>query len=203
MKELGEFINAMTVRLAQGLGLKASDQQQLVQWKQKLEQAKADNVDALDQLKEEIARIEQRIRQKKLKYDQAHGLTQKMIGREIEQVFRELDRKEKQAEITLSGIEANALALDKVGELERAMERGVTEGQLDAIAVQLEGTLGEVMQADNALKDLEQVGYKAPEEAAVDVEKRMGELEGVKQGEKGLSAGTLSRLKELEKESEG
>jgi hypothetical protein len=203
MSEFSDFFSTVTNRLAHGLGLKASDKQQLTQWKAHLAQSKADNHDALEKLKEEIQQVEQRIRLKKTKFDQAHGLTQKMIGREIEQVFRELDRKEKQADIVLSGIEANSLALDKVGELERALERGFKEGQLDAIAVQLEDTFAEVQQADNALKDLEKVGYRAPETASVDVEQRTRELEGTKPAKAALSEATLARLKQLEPASEG
>jgi hypothetical protein len=203
MKELSEFLGAISQRLAAGLGAKASDKQQVAQWKSHLAQAKADNVDGLERLKEEIAQVEQRIRLKKTKFDQAHGLTQKMIGKEIEQVFRELDRKEKQADIALASIDANALAMDKLAELERALERGLKDEQLDAIAVQLEDTFAEVQQADNALKDLEKVGYRAPEAATVDVSSRMRELEGAKPEAAGLSGATLERLKQMERETEG
>ena len=203
MNEFSEFLSTVGNRLAHGLGLKASEKQQLAQWKSGLAQSKADNADSLERLKEEIEQIEQRARQKKTKFDQAHGLTQKMIGREIEQVFRELDRKEKQAEIVLSGLDANSLALDKIAELERALQRGIKEGELDDIAVQLETTFAEVQQVDKALKDLEKVNYQGPETATVDVEERIRGLEGTQRAAATISAATLARLKQLEQDAEG
>jgi predicted house-cleaning noncanonical NTP pyrophosphatase (MazG superfamily) len=202
MEKFSDFVSAITVRVAQGVGLKPTERQELARWRQKFAQDKADNQDRLDALKEEIHVIEARALQLKAKFDKAHGLVQQTIGREIEQAFRELDRKEKQAGIILNSIEANSIAFDKSKELEDAVARGLKEEHLDLLATKLEDTLADVKQAEEALAELQGIEYAEPGRPRVDVKKRTAELAAGRQPAPPLSAATMERLKQLEKDVE-
>ena len=205
MKNLGELIGEWVSWLAKGLGLQSSESDRLKQRKAEFIRNRNANQDSLASLKDEIRQIEERIRLLKVRYDAAHGLVQKTIGQEIEQAFRELDRKESQAALILRNLETISTTVDKMRELEEAGKRGVDEEHLDKIAVQLEEAFAAVKQADAALEGLTEVKYEARARETMDLDRRLGELsgsKGPKKSEPGLSGATLERLKHLEKETD-
>ena len=205
MENFSDFVSSLTSKLAEGLKLKPNEKERLQQFKEKFVQGRNDNQDSLETLKDDIRQIEARIKMKKAKYDAAHGLVKKTIGQEIEQAFRELDRKEAQAALILRNIEVTSVTLDKIRELEEAANRGVKEEHLDEIAVQLEEAYADTRQTDKALQDLEGVQYETREKESMDIDKRLGELSATqepKKSEAGLSNATMERLKQLEKETE-
>jgi len=202
MDNLAELAGSLAARLAQGLGLKPSEVQRLKAHAANLEQNQRDTQDRWEALKEEIRRVEARLMKKKGEYEAAHGLVQKMVGEEIEQLFAQLDRKTDQMRLVSRNASAIAMTLDKLRELEHASADGVKEGQLDDITDRLEGAVAELQQADTALSDLERVGYKGREQARPDLERRLSEIEGARSPAAPLSSGTIERLKQLEKEME-
>lgn len=204
MENFSEFVSGLASKLAEGLKLKPTDKERLRQFKEKFTQDRDDHQDSLEALKDVIVEIEAQIKRKKAKYDDAHGLVKKTIGQEIEQAFRELDRKEAQGKLILRNIEVTSVTLDKIRELEEAANRGVKESDLDGIAVQLEEAFDDAKQTDEALRDLEGVNYKGLEKEPMDIDRRLGELSGSKEPKKsetGLSDSTMERLKQLEKET--
>lgn len=203
MEHFNDLLSSIASRLRQGLGLQPSDQRQLDAWKAKYAQDKADNQDRLESVKDEVRQLEARILQKKAKFDQSHGPVQKILGAEIEQAFRELDRKEKQVKIIVDGIEAVSIALDKVKELEHAKAHRLEEGELDQAAILAEDAIEENKQVLDALKDLQKLEQGGLETEPVDVKKRMRQMTGAAERDTGLSEKTLERLKQLEKQTEG
>jgi hypothetical protein len=203
MEHFNDLLSSIASRLRQGLGLQPSEQRQLEAWKAKYAQDKADNQDRLESVKDEVRQLEARILQKKAKFDQSHGPVQKILGAEIEQAFRELDRKEKQVKIIVDGIEAVSIALDKIKELEHAKAHRLKEGELDQAAVLAEDAIEENKQVLDALKDLQKLEHGGLETEPVDVEKRMRQMTGAAERDTGLSEKTLERLKQLEKQTEG
>ena len=205
MENFSEFVGGLTSKLAKGLKLVPTEQGRLAQFKATFLQNRAENQDSLEALKDEIHQVEDLIKLKKARYDAAHGLVQKTIGQEIEQAFRELDRKESQGALILRNLETTSVTLDKIRELEEAGKGGVDEQHLDEIAVRLEDAFAEVKQADAALEGLTEVKYEARARETMDLDRRLGELsgsKGPKKSEPGLSDATLERLKKLEKETD-
>jgi hypothetical protein len=203
MEHFNDLLGSIASRLKRGLGLEPSDQQKLEAWKAKYAQDKADNHDRLESVKDEVRQLEARILQKKARFEQAHGPLRKILGAEIEQAFRELDRKERQVRIIVDSIEAISIALDKIKELEHAKARHLKEGELDQAAILTEDTIEENKQAVEALKGLQDLEHGALETEPVDVEQRLGQLAGPPEKDAGLSEKTLERLKQLQKQTEG
>ena len=203
MENFNDLIGSIASRLKRGLGLKPSDEKQLAAWRTKYSQDKADNQDRLESVKDEVRQLEARILQKNAKLEQSHGPLQKIIGAEIEQAFRELDRKEKQVRIIMDSIEAVSIALDKVKELEHAIARHLKGDDLDKVSTLTEDIIDENKQAVSALEDLRRLEHGGLETEPVDVERRLRELTSPAEKETGLSEATRERLKQLEKQTEG
>jgi len=200
MGTFNETIGAILSQLAEWLGIKPSEEHRLQRMEDRLAVAKADNVDRLEGIKEEIRVLESRARKKKREYDQAHGDTKRIVVGEIERVFRELDRLHGREKIISSNIEKTSIAQAKLGELRAARAQGVAEDELDAIAVDLQEAFEELKVSDRTARDLERVEYEAPEPSRVDVESRIAEVEGSKETSLELPEEMQKRLKELEAE---
>jgi chromosome segregation ATPase len=204
MENLKELLGSFTSRLAEGIGLKPTDQQELKAWAQKFETHLKENEDRLEDLKEEIRKIEARIMQLKVKLDQAHGMVKRIIGKQIEQALNDLDRKEKRSTIIFRNIDTVSLALDKIREVLEAIAGGVLdEDKIDELTERMKEGLDVLDRSDEARKELEETEYKATEEPEVDIEKRTKELAGQKDSAPYLSEAAAARLKQLEKEMEG
>jgi hypothetical protein len=198
-----DFLSSIASRLRRGLGLDPSDERQLEAWKAKYAQSKADNQDRLESVKDEVRQLEARILQKKAQFDQSRGPVRKILGVEIEQAFRELDRKEKQVSIIARSIEASAIALDKVKELEHAKAHRLTEDDLDQATILTEDAIQENKHIVDALKELQELEHGGLETEPVDVEERLRQMAGPAEEHAGLSEKTLERLKQLQKQTEG
>lgn len=200
MVNFSEVISAILSKLAQLLGIKPSESQRLELMESKLGEAKATNVDRLEDLKREIRALEARALQKKREWVQAKGESRRIIAGEIERTFRDLDRLHGRERIISSNIDKLSLALSKIKELSVARAQGVEEGQLDELAVELQDVFADLKASDRAAKDLEQEKYEPLETSHIDVEERIAEVEGHKEAPSGLSEKTLRRLKQLEGE---
>ncbi|MEW6078709.1 MAG: hypothetical protein AB1724_12910 [Thermodesulfobacteriota bacterium] len=198
MGKLNENLSAVLAKIAASLGMKPSQAKHLELMEQKLSAARAGNMDQLETLKDEIRRLENRAVQKKKESDAARGDIKRMLIREIEQTFRDLDRLKGRETIITANVDRISLALAKVHELVAAQSSGIQEGQLDDIALDLQGMFGQLKASDREARDLERESYEGPERAAMDVSQRVGELEGTKETSAELSESTLQRLKELE-----
>ena len=199
-------LNDVVARLLEMLGLKKSQADKYAAMEKKLRAKKASNVDRLEGLKELICSLENKARQKKKEYDAATGDTKRIIGGEIERIFKELDNTRNRESIIGSNINKVALAISKIQELQDAVDRGVEQDDLDELAVELEDIIGEMKDTDRAAEDLEDVKYREPEKKSIDIEDRMADLEGEKEPEKQeeetLSESSAQRLRELAEEDE-
>jgi len=198
MSKLTETLSSILEKIAEWLGIKPSQAKRLELLEQELNAARAANADKLEALKDEIRSLEHRALQKKKEADTARGDVKRLIIREIEQIFRDLDRLRERETVLTANLERISLAISKVRVLVDAEESGMKEGQLDDIALDLQEVFAQLKASDREARDLENVRYEPLERATVDVSQRVGELEGAKETSAELSESTLKRLKELE-----
>ena len=198
MARFGETISAIFSKLAQLLGIKQSDNRRTELMEQKLATAKASNIDRLEALKDKIRQFEAQALRKKREYEASKGDTKRIVGGEIERIFRDLDRLHGQENVIGSNIERISTAQAKLEEYKAAEAKGLEEGELDDIALDLQEAFGELKVADRASRDLESVEYQAPRVSSVNAEQRMEEVAGERETEAGLSVETEKRLKQLE-----
>ncbi len=200
MENFSDFIGSVASRLARGLGLRPGEKEQLRLWRDSLARNRAGNQDRLDGLREEITQHEKRIRDKKAKYDRTGGLNQRLLAKEIQMDLRQLSRMEGPGDFLLASIEANTMALEKLGELENAIGRGVKGEDLDAIAVQLEEALDRVEEANEALTDLQKIKHKPAVFASENSEGELHEMPAQGGAARHFSQDDLKLLKQLELE---
>ena len=204
MDNLTEFLGSVASKLKTGLGLKPSDLAQLQDWSRRCEQAVRDNQDKWESMKNEIRKIELRLRKKKQEMDDSHGLVRRMVEEEIEKLFAQLDRKETQIRLLRRNSDTLEITLDKIREVEHATDKSMSEHDLDMLAVKLEEAFEELTQVDSALSGLRTVDYPSPERPASDVSARLSRLDEPEEKRPvGLSSRTADRLKQLEKEMDG
>lgn len=198
MSKLPETLSSILAKIAEWLGIRPSEVKRYEMMEQKLTAARAANADKLEALKDEIRKLEHRAVQKKKEADSARGDIKRMVVREIEQIFRDLDRLRGRETIITANLDRISVATSKVHEWIVSRDTGIKEGQLDDIALDLQEVFGQLKASDREARDLENERYESPERASVDVSQRVGELEGAKETPTELSEATLKRLKELE-----
>ncbi len=194
-------LSDMLEKILEMLGIKKTDSQQYAKVEQKLRSARSVNTDRLDQLKDKVSDLERQVRQKNREYENATGDTKRIIGGEIERLFRDIDRLRGQETIVTRNMDKISMTLAKVDEWRTAQEQGVDEEMLDGLAIDLEDIFAELKATDRTAKSLDNVKYE--EEAkpdSIDIERRMSELQGEKVSSETMSAETAVRLKELDSE---
>lgn len=197
MSTVWENISDVVARIAQWLGIKPSESKRLEALRAKLTTSKATNVDQRETLKDEIRKLEARAKQKKKEFDGASGDIKRMVGREIEGIFRDLDRLRGRENIITGNLDRISVAVAKIDELIVAKAKGVEEGQLDDLALELQDVFADLKESDRATRDLEQERYEAPTSEPVNVEQRMADLEGTEPQVDEISEETKKRLAEL------
>ena len=205
-------ISDQLARLLELLGLKTSERKKFQRMEQALRDKKALNEDRLEELKSQIARVERRILAKKREYETAKGDTKRIVGGEIERLFKELDRSRGQEDILARNLEQIALGSAKLAEIRASLDTGVDEGVFDELALELQDIIGELKAGDQAARDLEAVQYTASRTDPVDIDARMAALEtdttepqattaeNQRKASQGLSQSSLDRLNELDSE---
>ena len=197
MSTVWENISDVVARIAQWLGIKPSESKRLEALRAKLTTSRATNVDQRETLKDEIRKLEARTKQKKKEFDAASGDIKRMVGREIEGIFRDLDRLRGRENIITGNLDRISVAVVKIDELIVAKTKGVEEGQLDDLALELQDVFADLKESDRATRDLEQERYEAPTSEPVNVEQRMADLEGTEPQVDEISEETKKRLAEL------
>ena len=174
---------------------------------EELRAKKAGLHDKLEELKEEKKLLEKQFIEKNEELEAAKGDSRKTIIGEMGLLDRQLRSLSTGREtILLQSIQNINGALAKTEETLAAMAKGVTEDQLDDIAVDAEEEFKKLKDADEVAKELEDVKYQAPEEKEADIAGRLEKLN--EQGESAEEAGeeippaVADRLKEL-KDSDG
>ena len=201
---MGSFRDSMSAnlsRLAGILGVKGSDKRRMEQMEHKLSIARAGNQDRLEALKEKIRDLEGQALSKKQELESARGDSKKIIAREIERIFRELDRLHSREKIIAGNLDRISIALVKLEEYADAREVGLSDDDLDDIALDLQEAFDDLNIADKAVNDLDRITYQPPQASRVESEARMAEVSGERETDTGLTAETQKRLKQLEKDT--
>ena len=165
-----------------------------------LADAKARNIQLLEALKEKIKQIEGLILRKKKEYDQARGPSQRIVGREIEQAFRDLDLSENQENIIFGNIDRISIAQRKVEGGLASLEKGVDEDQLTDILLDVQGLIDDLKVADKAARELERESYEPSRIPSANTEARVAEIAGERESSHRFSQEIVERLKRLESE---
>ncbi len=198
MGNIGDTVSEILSKFARLLGIKPSGERRTELMEQKLAAAKANNVDQLEDLKDKVRQFEVQALHKKKEYEAARGDIKRVVGGEIERLFRELDRLHGLEIVIAGNIERISVAQAKIQEYQAAQAKGLEEDGLDDIALELQDAFEGLKVADRASRDLEHVKYQAPEVSPVNAENRMAEVAGELETAAGLSAETRERLKQLE-----
>jgi len=200
---MGSFSETLTetlAKIAEWLGLKPSEAKRLDLMEQKLQSARRENTDQLEDLKGRIKSLERQALAQKAELEKAKGTSRRLVVSQIEQTFRDLDRLQGRENIVVQTLDRISLAITKVGEARAAKQQGVSEDQMDELAVELQDVFADLKVSDRAARDLERVEYSPPQRAQVDVEDRLGQFEGTAKQAAELPATIQQRLKELESE---
>lgn len=198
---MGSFGSALSSRLSKlaGLvGLKTTDKQRFEKMEQKLATHKAGNVDRLEALKERIHRLEAQVKDKKKDYDTSRGDSQRIIAGEIERLFREIDRLRGQEAIIVGNLDRISTAQAKLEEYKSAVLSGLSDDELDDLALGLQEAFDKLRIDDHAAKDLEKIKYQAPISKPVDAQRRTAEIMGERETEGLLSPEMENRLRKLD-----
>lgn len=201
MISFADTISSLLARLAELLGLKASEGKRLQAMRAKLTAARADNTDRLEALKEQIRSLEAGAVRKKQEMEAAKGDSKRIVVGEIERIFRDLDRLRGSENIIAANLDKIAVAQAKLKELSEARAQSVSQDQLDDLTLDLQQAFSELRLTDLAAKDLERVEYTPPPRTPVKVDERLAQAEGVQvQPAAELSEETKRRLAALETE---
>lgn len=194
-------LSDMLEKILEMLGIKKTDSQQYAKVEEKLRSAKSVNADQLEMLKEKVAEQEREIRQKKRAYDNATGDTKRIVGGEIERLFRDIDRLRGKESIVTRNLDKISLTLAKVDEWRVAQQQGIDEEMLDGLAIDLEDIFADLKATDRTAKSLADVKYEEEAKSnSIDIESRMAELQGEQVTSQGMNAETAARLKALDEE---
>ncbi len=92
MASFSESMQELLAKVAVSLGIKASESRRLELVREKLEDEKRRYSDKIEDLIDEIQRLESLALQKKKRMDAQRGETRRILGREIEQLLHEPDK---------------------------------------------------------------------------------------------------------------
>jgi len=132
----------------------------------------------LESLKDEIRNLSERAKDKKREYD---GETSKplrnIIAGELTQILDNLEAQKDREQIIARKLRQASLLERKRKEMEAAKTTGVTQDEIDEVAVEYEDVLAEMKDADRAVAGLEKVSYAPEQHKQRDIDERMAELE--------------------------
>jgi len=170
-------LSELLAGLLERLGLKTSEKKKIQRMERSLQEKKAINEDRLDGLKDHIGLLERKVLAKKREYEAARGDTKRIVGGEIERLFKDLDRSRGQEDVLARNLEQIGLTLAKLAEIKVALDSGVDEGVFDELALEFQDIVTELEAGDQAARDLEKVQYVATKTEAIDIEASMAALE--------------------------
>ena len=193
-------ISDLLVKLAELLGIKDSEKRKNEKVLEKLKASKADNIDRLDEVKQQIKSLNRKLLKKKQEMDASTGDTKRIVTGEIERLFSELDRLQNRNTIIGRNIDEISLAIDRLAELEDGQSHGADENVFDEIAVNLDDVFADLKAADLAAEQLNKVQYEASKSESMDVQLRLKSLESESHPVENLSPENAERLKRLTEE---
>ncbi len=195
-------LNDLLAKLAELLGLKESEMQKLEKIETRLRTSKADNVDRLEDVKQQIKNLQRQILKKKEELEASKGDVKRLVTGEIGRLLNELDRLQNRDKIIGRNIDKISVAISKIAELKDAKAHGADEDIFDDLALELDDVFAELKSADIAAKQLDKVQYDAPEEQTVDIDARLSKLDAELNDDEEMSEDMSKRLKELATEDD-
>jgi hypothetical protein len=199
MASFGESMQELLSKVATSLGIKASESRRLEMVTEKLEDEKKRYSDKIEDLIDEIQRLEALALGKKKRMDAGRGETRRILGREIEQLLRERSGLKEKEALLFARREKVDLILRKFAvakEAEVPPEIDYEE-YADEAADLMQEVIASEKDSDRATEALGKIRFEEPERPAVDIEKEMASIEGGG-GEFELSGSMLDALSELE-----
>jgi len=170
---------SMLSRIGEKFGFSKSDKKRQAEMLEEVASRKRKCHDGLETLKERINLIENRARKKKAELDATKGQRRRIVVNEVKQLLRELDKLGGQEKILLGQLNKLSTLEAKISEVQVAGELAVAEDMVDDIAVDLEDAHDKLVSEDEAVRDLEKIGYDGFEEEAEedDLDARFAEFE--------------------------
>jgi len=133
--------------------------------------------DELENLKEEIRKTQTTILQKEKERNASTGDIRNIVEREIRQLFSDIKKSEGRQEILFRHLETNSATIAKIDELLQGLKSPtIQEGVIDLLISELDGLFDKLKFDDTLLKELNQVQYRAPVPAPIDVDEKLAEF---------------------------
>jgi len=145
--------------------------------RESLLRSRQDAEDELDQLKVDVSKAESKAVAKNAEMKDASGSVQRIVRREIELIFRDVDRMRGREEIVAGKLERLSSAIAKLDELSAGQEAVLEEDLFYELSLSLREMYSDLEGADLAREDMERQEYEAAI-PAIDVDTRLAELVG-------------------------
>jgi hypothetical protein len=198
MGRFRDAVAAILPRLTRFLGRSSPEQRRVEALKGRLGEAYTRNVDRLEVLKNEIRGLERQIVNKRDEYDKSSGAIKQIVAREIERLFRELDSIVRLEAILSSNLERANSVIRQIQTTQAIEARGLTETEVDDIAVTMQETLDSLHALDRATAELVTIQYKDHREPTETALERLPEPTGDEEAKSELPVEIEKRLRELQ-----
>jgi len=202
MGSLGESMQDLLARVATSLGIKDSEARHLEKVIDRLAAEKQRYADKIDDLKDEIERLEAQALKKKKRMDAARGESKRIIGREIEQILVERKSLREREGLLFNRQRKVILLLSKFELATHAQEpekESLPEDLPDEATDLMEDLIAEEKSSDKAHDQLEKRRYEEPTRAPeVDVAAELADITGESEADTGLSKEFMDELDALE-----
>ncbi len=202
MGSLGESMQDLLARVATSLGIKDSEARRLEKVIDRLAAEKQRYADKIDDLKDEIERLEAQALKKKKRMDAARGESKRIIGREIEQILVERKSLREREGLLFNRQRKVILLLSKFELASHATElekQSLPEDLPDEAMDLMEDLIAEEKSSDKVHDQLEKRRYEEPKRAPeVDVAAELAGITGESEADTGLSKEFMDELDALE-----
>ena len=133
--------------------------------------------DELENLKEEIRRIQATILHKEKERNTSTGEIRNIVEREIHQLFSDVEKFNGRQEILFRHLETNSVTITKIDELLQGLKSPtIQEGVIDLLISELEGLFDKLKDEDRSLRELRGTQYEPPVSAPVNLDEKLAEF---------------------------
>lgn len=133
--------------------------------------------DELENLKDQIRDVQSTILTKETERNASSGEIRNIVEREIKQLFTDVEKFKGRQEILFRHLDTNSTTIAKIEELVQGLKSPtIEEGVIDILINELEDLFDKLRDEDHSLRELNQVQYKAPVSAAINVDEKLAEF---------------------------
>ena len=180
-------------------GFKPSRDERYKKLRGKLVESRLTNEERVESLKRDIQRLGNRAVQKNKEAEASGPDVRKLIIREIEQNFRDIDNLQGQQNIIIGNLRRISLSIAKIDELMVAQIRGADAKMLDSLLIDLQDLTQQMKEEDVSISFLGKERYELPDEerASQNVQMRISQLQGETPASDVMPESIAKRLQEL------